>query len=78
MNYTDKKPYTRICEYGNLLVKEYPSKKGDPYYPVDIENPYSLITDENVIFGGRLAEYKYYNMDQIIEKAIYDCTKSIR
>lgn len=78
MNYTDKKPYTRICEYGNLLVKEYPSKEGDPYYPIDIENPYSLITDEDVIFGGRLAEYKYYNMDQIIEKAIYDCTKSIR
>ncbi len=75
MNYTGKEPYTRICQYGNTLVKEFPTKQGDPYYPVDIDNPYSLITDPDVIFGGRLAEYKYYNMDQIIEKALYDYEK---
>jgi UDP-galactopyranose mutase len=55
-----------------VIVKEFPMNTGDPYYPIDIDNPYSLITEPNVIFGGRLAEYKYYNMDQIIEKALYD------
>ena len=81
MNFTGEEPYTRIVEYkhfqsksspNTVIVKEFPMSTGDPYYPIDIDNPYSLITEPNVIFGGRLAEYKYYNMDQIIEKALYD------
>ena len=50
----------------------------EPYYPVnDVKNAtlysaYKQLADqeERVIFGGRLAEYKYYDMDDIIEKAL--------
>ncbi len=50
----------------------------EPYYPVnDVENEaiykkYRVLTDiENkTVFGGRLGEYKYYNMDQVIEAAL--------
>lgn len=50
----------------------------EPYYPVnDAENEarykqYKALADqeENVIFGGRLAEYKYYDMAPVIEKVI--------
>lgn len=52
----------------------------EPFYPINDEknnNKYKqyaeLITREkNVIFGGRLAEYKYYDMDDVIQKAIND------
>lgn len=73
-------------EDGNLLPKtvisrEYSSewKQGDePYYPVndDINNSLferykELANDEkNVIFGGRLGEYKYYDMDAVIAVAL--------
>ena len=50
----------------------------EPYYPVnDNQNSelyaqYKALADkeENVIFGGRLAEYKYYDMAPIIEKVL--------
>ncbi|OOM80325.1 UDP-galactopyranose mutase [Clostridium sp. BL-8] len=72
-------------EYGTqpktVITKEYPAKwnKGDePYYPInnernnEIYNKYKeLANKENyVIFGGRLAEYKYYDMHNIIEQAL--------
>jgi len=64
-----------------VISKEYSSewKKGDePYYPVNDEknsilySKYKELADneENVIFGGRLGEYKYYDMDQVIESAL--------
>ncbi|HGH3371380.1 TPA: UDP-galactopyranose mutase [Kluyvera cryocrescens] len=64
-----------------IITKEFPKEyiKGDePYYPVnDSENnrkysKYKLKTSEfkNVIFGGRLAEYKYYDMHQVISSAL--------
>ena len=64
-----------------IITKEYPSewKIGDePYYPINDEknnnlyNEYKHLADKqtNVMFGGRLAEYKYYDMDNIIEKAL--------
>lgn len=64
------------------ITKEYPKsyEKGDiPYYPVnDIENNerYNLYKKlaaelDNVIFGGRLAEYKYYDMHQVIASALH-------
>lgn len=57
---------------------EYKAKETEPYYPVnDQENnfkysQYKNLADneENIIFGGRLAEYKYYDMHQIIESAL--------
>jgi UDP-galactopyranose mutase len=57
---------------------KYKAKKTEPYYPVnDNENnakysQYKNLVDneENVMFGGRLAEYKYYDMHQVIESAL--------
>ena len=64
-----------------VISKEYSStwKKGDePYYPVNNETNNSLynkykelsLNDSNVIFGGRLGQYKYYDMDDIIADAL--------
>ena len=64
-----------------IISREYSSewKPGDePYYPVNDEknsslyNRYLDLSKEypNVIFGGRLGEYKYYDMDKVIEKAL--------
>jgi UDP-galactopyranose mutase len=64
------------------ITFEYPTKykpnKTEPMYPVnDLENntkyqKYKELADneKNIIFGGRLAEYKYYDMHQIIESAL--------
>ena len=76
-------------EYGNqpktVITREYPAKweKGDePYYPINNEknntmyNKYKELADNetNTIFGGRLAEYKYYDMHNVIEQAL-KCVK---
>lgn len=64
-----------------VISREYSSewKPGDePYYPVNDEKngnlyaQYKAMADkeENVIFGGRLGEYKYYDMDQVIAQAL--------
>ena len=72
-------------EYGQqektVITREYPSewKEGDePYYPVNNERnnelylKYKELADKEkkVIFGGRLGEYKYYDMDKVIEKCL--------
>ena len=72
-------------EYGKqpvtIISKEYSSEwhKGDePYYPVNNEKNNSLYekyrqlaeSENNVIFGGRLGNYKYYDMDKVIEAAL--------
>ena len=65
-----------------VISREFSSewKPGDePYYPVnDVKNSrlyaaYKLMAerDDKVIFGGRLAEYKYYDMDKVIEEALH-------
>ena len=64
-----------------VISREYSSewKKGDePYYPVNDERNGGLYQqykalaegEENVIFGGRLGEYKYYDMDAVIASAL--------
>jgi UDP-galactopyranose mutase len=64
-----------------IITKEFPKEweKGDePYYPVNDDKnselylKYKQITSniDNVIFGGRLAEYKYYDMHQVIASAL--------
>lgn len=63
------------------VTKEYPAdwKPGDEaYYPVNNDRNQALYqkyadlakAEGNVIFGGRLAEYKYYDMDKVIESAL--------
>jgi UDP-galactopyranose mutase len=64
-----------------VISKEYSStwKKGEePYYPINNEHNNNLYLkykelsekEENIIFGGRLGLYKYYDMDDIIESAL--------
>lgn len=64
-----------------VITKEYPSewKIGDePYYPINDEannklfNQYKDLAnkEKNVIFGGRLADYKYYDMHDVIQRAL--------
>ena len=60
------------------LVYEYPCAEGDPYYPVpraentELYKLYEAQADltENVTFVGRLASYKYYNMDQVVGQSL--------
>ncbi len=69
-----------------IISREYSSewKPGvEPYYPVNNEKNNGLYeeykkmadAEENVIFGGRLGHYKYYDMDKVIEAAL-ECAKS--
>lgn len=60
------------------IVYEFPQATGDPYYPIprkenaDIYAKYKKLADarSDVHFVGRLATYKYYNMDQIVAQAL--------
>jgi UDP-galactopyranose mutase len=60
------------------LVYEYPKAEGDPYYPVprpenaELYKKYQALAEErlDVHFVGRLATYKYYNMDQVVAQAL--------
>ena len=76
-------------EYGTqpktVVTREYPKawRKGDePYYPLNDEKNAELYgryqelakKEGNVIFGGRLGQYKYYDMDDTIESAL-ECAK---
>lgn len=67
-----------------VITKEYPAewKYGEePYYPVNDEKnqflyqEYKKLADQekNIIFGGRLAEYRYYDMDKVIRQALDIC-----
>ena len=77
-------------EFGNqpktVISREYSSewKPGDePYYPVNdqrngaLYQEYKKLADaeEKVIFGGRLGEYKYYDMDAVIASALNKCAE---
>ena len=64
-----------------VITREYPAewKQGDePYYPVNNEKNAEIFRkykelaekEENVIFGGRLADYKYYDMHHVFERAL--------
>ena len=80
INYPNDFKYTRIVEIKHVtkqksnytvISKEYPTNKGDPYYPLSdkknlkLFNKYKkLITKEkrkHIYFEGRLAKYKYFN-----------------
>lgn len=66
---------------GTIITREYPAawKPGDePYYPVNDERNNALFSkyqelakkEKKVIFGGRLGQYRYYDMDKVIEAAL--------
>eukprot|EP00747_Dinoflagellata_sp_TGD_P027744 gnl/TRDRNA2_/TRDRNA2_132796_c0_seq1.p1 gnl/TRDRNA2_/TRDRNA2_132796_c0~~gnl/TRDRNA2_/TRDRNA2_132796_c0_seq1.p1 ORF type:complete len:482 (-),score=72.76 gnl/TRDRNA2_/TRDRNA2_132796_c0_seq1:53-1444(-) len=70
---------------GTLIAKEFSSAEGEPYYPVpnpantELYEKYRALAEkeEGVCFVGRLASYKYFNMDQAILNAleIFDSLK---
>lgn len=75
---------------GTTYAVEYPSKynaeeKSEPYYPVLTNESqkqyelYKLRADkiENLIYCGRLADFKYYNMDQALERALDVCNRDL-
>lgn len=63
---------------GTSIVREYPEAEGDPYYPVPRPENEALfkryealaLQEKNVTFVGRLAQYRYYNMDQCVGAAL--------
>lgn len=72
-----------------VISREYSSewKPGDePYYPVNDEKNGALYqkyreladNEKNIIFGGRLGEYKYYDMDAVIASALEMCEKELQ
>ncbi|HEU5080452.1 MAG TPA: UDP-galactopyranose mutase [Opitutaceae bacterium] len=60
------------------VVYEFPKSEGDPYYPIPrpdnaaLYKKYHALADQNpnIHFVGRLATYKYYNMDQVVGQAL--------
>ena len=82
------------CQNGNynpktIITREYPAtwKKGDePYYPVNNEKNNALYDayckmaeqETNVIFGGRLGLYKYFDMDKVVTAALELVEKELR
>lgn len=78
----EHKHFEKTESKSTVVTWEYPTEydpnNTEPYYPVnDKENnekylKYKELADkeENVLFGGRLAEYKYYDMHQVIESAL--------
>ena len=63
---------------GTSIVREYPQAEGEPYYPVPstgneaLYKRYEALAEKepNVTFVGRLAQYRYYNMDQVVGAAL--------
>jgi UDP-galactopyranose mutase len=86
VNYPNDNAFTRVTEFKHLtgqehyktsIVYEYPQAEGDPYYPIprrennEIYKQYQELANEaGVQFVGRLATYKYYNMDQVVAQAL--------
>tara|TARA_A100000164_G_C21869419_1_gene754348 strand:- start:68 stop:1195 length:1128 start_codon:yes stop_codon:yes gene_type:complete len=88
-NYPNDYKFTRTVEIKHVtkqksnytvISREYPTNKGDPYYPIsnkkniNLFNKYKkLIVKEkakNIFFEGRLANYKYFNTDEVIESSL--------
>lgn len=82
----------KFFEFGTqpktVISREYSSewKAGDePYYPVNDEKNGNLYqeyrkmaeSEEKVVFGGRLGEYRYYDMDAVIESVLTMCEKEL-
>lgn len=86
VNYPNDYAFTRITEFKHItgqkhprtsIVYEFPNADGDPYYPIprpenaELYRKYEALTREtDTCFVGRLATYKYYNMDQVVAQAL--------
>lgn len=75
---TEFKHLTGQCHTGTSIVREYPQDDGEPYYPVPraaneaLFKQYEALSmrERHVTFVGRLAQYRYYNMDQVAGAAL--------
>lgn len=75
---TEFKHLTGQVHAGTSIVREYPQAAGDPYYPVPRPENEALFKryealarqESGVTFVGRLAQYRYYNMDQCVGAAL--------
>ncbi|MDQ2656470.1 MAG: UDP-galactopyranose mutase [Bacteroidota bacterium] len=75
---TEFKYLTGQKHHKTSVVYEYPQAEGDPYYPIprpenaEIYKKYQSLanTMTNTYFTGRLATYKYYNMDQVVAQSL--------
>jgi len=75
---TEFKHLTGQQHAGTSIVREYPQAEGDPYYPVPRAENEALFKryeelaarEAGVTFVGRLAQYRYYNMDQVVGAAL--------
>ena len=75
--------------YGHTIISREYSDEWDetkePYYPINNEKNNALYekyaelasNDKNVIFGGRLGQYKYYDMDKVIASALEACKREL-
>ncbi len=86
VNYPNDYAYTRVTEFKHLtgqehsktsIVYEFPTAEGDEYYPIprkenaELYHRYQALAEQaGVHFVGRLATYKYYNMDQVVAQAL--------
>lgn len=75
---TEFKHLTGQVHPGTSIVREYPQAEGEPYYPIPRNENEALFKryeqlaeqEEDVTFVGRLAQYRYYNMDQVVAAAL--------
>lgn len=75
---TEFKHLTHQTHSGTSIVKEFPTSEGDPYYPIPTKQNQSLYKKyeaeaaklNTVFFLGRLGQYRYYNMDQVVGAAL--------
>lgn len=75
---TEYKHLTGQAHPRTSITREYPQAEGDPYYPVPRPENQALFkryealarAERDVTFVGRLATYRYYNMDQIVGQAL--------
>ena len=82
---TEYKHFTGDVGSQTSITTEYPAAEGDPYYPIPREENQRLykryeelaLTEKNTLFVGRLATYKYYNMDQVVGQALATWRKRI-
>lgn len=81
---TEFKHLTGQSIQGTSLVREYPQAEGEPYYPIPRQENevlfkrYQALAEQAdaVSFVGRLAEYRYYNMDQVVGAALH-CARQL-
>jgi UDP-galactopyranose mutase len=75
---TEYKHLTGQTHRRTSISYEFPRAEGDPYYPVpkaenaELFRKYRALADDmpDVTFVGRLATYRYYNMDQVVAQAL--------